>query len=206
MGRIALLRAGRVSYGILIGVTKCLDLTGLIILAARTIPTFFTLFRAGRGFALRPFAEVMPQCIHIGIRVAVIATGTSMGRIAPFRAGRVSYGSLIVMTKHLNLTGLIMLATRTISALLTLFRTGSSFGFSPFTEVMTQSIYIGIHIAVIAARTGMGRIALFRAGWVSYGSLVVMSKCLNLTGLIILATGAVPAFCTLFCAGGSFRL
>ena len=143
----------------------------------------------------------MAQSIYIGIHIAVIAAGAGVGRIALLRAGGISYGILIVMTKRLNLTGFIILATRTISALLALFRAGGSFRLCPRAEVMAQSIYIGIHIAVIAAGTGVGRIALFRAGRVSYGILIVVTKRLKLACFSFTASGTGAGFFALFRTG-----
>ena len=61
---------------------------------------------------------------------------------------------------------------------------------------MTQSVYIGIHVAVAAGSTGMGRITLFGTGGLRHNKFVAVTNGLDGASLIIIAESAIPALGT----------
>ena len=125
-----------------------------------------------------------------------------MGRIALSRTGRVGHNSLVVVTESVNISCFKSVAVSAFTLFFALYGAGRRGGFCPLTVAVTRRVNASIYVAVGAACTGMGRIALSRTGRVGHNSLVVVSESIYLSCFIRVAVSAFTLFLALCGAGG----
>ena len=144
----------------------------------------------------------MTQRIYVSIHVGSIAAAAGVGGVTLSEAGGIGDDGFIVMAERVHVSGLCCMAAGAFSGLFTLIKAGGIGGLRPFAEVMTQRIYVSIHVGSIAAAAGMGGIALIETGGIGDDSFIVMAERVHVSGLRCMAAGAFSGLFALSQAGG----
>ena len=181
---------------------SCLDFAGLGVVAVGTVAGFDSCFGAGGGYGYVPVAVCVAQGIDIRVGVGVTA-GAGVGGEALGGAGGGRDGRLILVAKSRYLAGFGVVAVGAIALLGSCFGAGGFYRHVPVAVGVTQSINVAVGVGVTAV-AGMGGEALGGTGGGRDDRVILVASCLDLTGLGVVAVGAIALLGSLFGASGGY--
>ncbi len=192
VGRVALLRAGRLGYDTLVIVTESVNVIANITVAAtRAGVGCITLLSTGR--LSYDTLVIVTKSIHIIVHINVFATLTSICCKTLFSTGGPGYNPLIIVSKLVNIV--IIIIIRASYARVYVISTICTIRFyrAYFHAIVSQLITI-LNFSISTITAYICRYSLFCAAWQFYSYIIyVLSKsqifCIIITAY---ATGIGP--------------
>ena len=131
-----------------------------------------SLFSAGR-FGYYSFV-IMTKSINVAVNKAVMTSWTGVCGVTFCYASRSCNYIVIAMSFCIDFSCFKSITTGAISSFFTFFGAGCSFCFCPVAEIMPESIYVRINIAVTTSGAGMGCVTLRITSWFSNNILIII--------------------------------
>ena len=180
VGSVTLLRAGGPGHNGFIVMSGYSNCAGFIVVAVGAIPTLQTVLCAGGIGDSIPCTVIMPQSRHIAVHIAV-AAAAGVGGVALLRTSGFRYHCVVAMDVIQGWKHFCPSLTTTVAGVQ--FLTSSFLrrldGYNTVIPIVTKGIGVRIHIAVTAAGTGVGGVALLYASRLGDRGFIVVTRCGN---------------------------